>query len=256
MNVAFVGWHVPAAYELALRSNNWHYVEHICFFVPALSLWWTVLQPWPSKPLWTRWMIPIYLAAADIVNTGVSASLAFEDHPAYPTYINAPHIFGINAMTDQMIAGSGMWVIASLISLIPLSMTVLELLTPKRQHQPAYSFPDPEQPAEGPRGGRAVRSAAHARPRQAAAVALWEACAAGDESAGNHARHRPRPLGNAPDLDESRWRDGVEHLSPAEPAAVYLCRKPLLHGVPVHPAARAREVPRRCAVSLALVAEE
>ncbi len=39
-------------------------------FVPALSLWWTVLQPWPSKPLWTRWMIPIYLAAADIVNTG------------------------------------------------------------------------------------------------------------------------------------------------------------------------------------------
>jgi cytochrome c oxidase assembly factor CtaG len=140
MNLAFVAWHAPAAYELALRSNNWHYVEHACFFIPALSLWWTVLQPWPSKPLWTRWMIPIYLAGADLVNTGVSASLAFGDHPAYPTYINAPHIFGINAMTDQVIAGSGMWVIASLISLIPLSTTVLELLTPKRQ-QPAYSFP-------------------------------------------------------------------------------------------------------------------
>jgi len=139
MNLAFVAWHAPAAYELALRSNGWHYVEHACFFITALSFWWTVLQPWPSQARWTRWMIPIYLAGADLVNTGVSASLAFGDRPVYPTYVSAPRIFGISAMTDQVLAGSGMWVIASLISLIPLSTTVFSLLTPKRR-QAEYRF--------------------------------------------------------------------------------------------------------------------
>jgi cytochrome c oxidase assembly factor CtaG len=139
MNVAFVAWHVPAAYELALRSNHWHYVEHACFFLPALSLWWTVLQPWPSEARWSRWMIPIYLAGADLVNTAVSAPLAFADHPAYPTYISAPRIFGIDAMTDQVIAGAGMWVISSFITLIPLATTILSLLEGKRR-KPAYSF--------------------------------------------------------------------------------------------------------------------
>jgi cytochrome c oxidase assembly factor CtaG len=138
MNVAFVAWHAPAAYELALRSNTWHYVEHACFFLPALSFWWTVLQPWPSEARWSRWAIPVYLAASDIMNTAVSAPLAFADHVVYPTYLHAPRIFGVSAMTDQVLAGSGMWVIASMISLIPLASTVFSLLAPKRKQ--SYQF--------------------------------------------------------------------------------------------------------------------
>jgi cytochrome c oxidase assembly factor CtaG/ferredoxin len=139
LNLAFIAWHAPPAYELALRSNSWHYVEHICFFVPALSFWWTVLQPWPSQARWSRWMIPLYLAGADLVNTGVSASLSFGSRPVYPTYVNAPRIFGISALQDQVVAGAGMWVIASFITLIPLSTTIYSLLEHKRR-KPAYSF--------------------------------------------------------------------------------------------------------------------
>ena len=40
------GWHVPAAYELALRvAGAWHVVEHASFFGAGLLFWWPVVQP-------------------------------------------------------------------------------------------------------------------------------------------------------------------------------------------------------------------
>jgi cytochrome c oxidase assembly factor CtaG len=35
--VAFWAWHVPALYDMALRSDLWHHVEHACFFLTAPS---------------------------------------------------------------------------------------------------------------------------------------------------------------------------------------------------------------------------
>ena len=32
-SAALVGWHVPAAFTLALQSETWHVVEHSCFLV-------------------------------------------------------------------------------------------------------------------------------------------------------------------------------------------------------------------------------
>ncbi len=31
MNLTFLGWHVPAAYDFALEHERWHQVEHLCF---------------------------------------------------------------------------------------------------------------------------------------------------------------------------------------------------------------------------------
>ena len=67
--LAYLGWHVPAAYELALRSPGWHEVEHACFLFTSLLFWWTVVQPWPSRahgragpscPIWSArtWRTP------------------------------------------------------------------------------------------------------------------------------------------------------------------------------------------------------
>lgn len=46
--VVFIGWHSPAMFELGLRSEPWHAVEHASFFVSGLLFWWPVVQPWPS----------------------------------------------------------------------------------------------------------------------------------------------------------------------------------------------------------------
>ncbi|MEM9227754.1 MAG: cytochrome c oxidase assembly protein, partial [Verrucomicrobiota bacterium] len=36
-------WHIPVAYELALREKWAHVLEHWMMFVPALLMWWPIL---------------------------------------------------------------------------------------------------------------------------------------------------------------------------------------------------------------------
>src|SRR5262245_60106263 len=64
-----IGWHLPAMYELALRSQFWHEVEHISFLSAALIFWGPILQPFPWVARTPRWMILPYLFLADFQNT-------------------------------------------------------------------------------------------------------------------------------------------------------------------------------------------
>jgi putative membrane protein len=128
MNIAYVAWHVPSAFELALRSEAWHNVEHLCFFSTSLAFWWTVIQPWPGKTVWSRWAVVPYLITADIVNTGLSAFLAFCGRVIYPTYEQAPRVFRLSALNDQVAAGAEMWVLGSSIFLLAAVGVMLRLL--------------------------------------------------------------------------------------------------------------------------------
>src|SRR5260370_897666 len=128
MNAAYVGWHLPASYELALRSSSWHEVEHGCFFFTSLSFWWTVIQPWPSHARFTRWLVIPYLLGAGIINTALSASFAFSGHVFYPTYTQVPRLFGLSALSDQITAGVGMWGIGDIFFLGPVMLIAFSLL--------------------------------------------------------------------------------------------------------------------------------
>jgi ferredoxin len=135
MNVAYLGWHVPAAYELALRSDAWHEVEHACFLATSLLFWWTVLQPWPSRPRWSRWTAVPYLITADLVNTALSALLAFSPRVFYPTYATAPRVLELTPMQDQAAAGAFMWVVGSAIYWVPaIGITLVLVSTRKPRH--------------------------------------------------------------------------------------------------------------------------
>jgi putative membrane protein len=124
MNIAYLIWHVPSVFELALRSENWHTVEHLCFFVTSLAFWWIVIQPWPSHAVWSRWMLIPYLLAADLVNTALSAFLAFSGRVLYPTYAAAPRISSLTALNDQVAAGAGMWLFGSCVFLVAAAIVV------------------------------------------------------------------------------------------------------------------------------------
>jgi putative membrane protein len=130
MNVSFVGWHIPRAYEFALSSENWHNFEHFCFFATSLLFWWPIIAPWPSRPVSARWILVPYLLLADFVNTGVSAFLCFSGRLLYPSYGEIPRPFGLSALTDQTAAGAFMWVLGSIVFLIPAVAITAQLLTP------------------------------------------------------------------------------------------------------------------------------
>ena len=125
--VSNVAWHVPALYELALRSEFWHAVQHICFFGTGLLFWWPVVQPWPSRLRWPRWTMIPYLLFADIQNTALSAFLIFSERVLYPTYAAVPRLWGISVLDDQAAAGVIMWVPGSVIFLVPVAVLAVGL---------------------------------------------------------------------------------------------------------------------------------
>jgi cytochrome c oxidase assembly factor CtaG/polyferredoxin len=131
MNIAYLAWHVPQAYELALRSPGWHEVEHACFLGTSLLFWFPVIQPWPSVGPGSRWVLLPYLIGADLVNTGLAAFLTFSGRVIYPSYAAGPRVFGITALGDQAAAGALMWVIGSIFYLVPLAVIAIHLLSPQ-----------------------------------------------------------------------------------------------------------------------------
>jgi putative membrane protein len=131
MNAAYLGWHVPAAFELTFQSDRIHDFEHLCFFGTSLMFWWVVLQPWPARPRWPRWTMIPYLLTADVLNTVLSASLAFSGRVLYPSYAVAARLSHLTPMQDQVAAGAVMWVLNSLVFLIPAVILTMKLLSPR-----------------------------------------------------------------------------------------------------------------------------
>jgi cytochrome c oxidase assembly factor CtaG len=130
MNVTYIGWHIPAAYEFALSSEGWHNLEHLCFFATSVMFWWPVIQPWPARAHSLCWGLIPYLLVSDIVNTALSAFLCFSGRILYPSYGAIPRPFGLNALNDQVAAGAFMWVFGSLVFLIPAVAITARLLSP------------------------------------------------------------------------------------------------------------------------------
>jgi cytochrome c oxidase assembly factor CtaG len=122
-------WHVPPIYDLALRSDGWHYLQHVCFLGTALLFWYPVVRPYPSRPRWSLWLLLPCLIVADLSNTILSAVLTFADHALYPYYMEVPRLAGISALEDQSAAGLIMWVPGSVAFLVPLFGIAIRLLS-------------------------------------------------------------------------------------------------------------------------------
>ena len=134
--IALLAWHIPGAFELALRSESWHEVEHICFLSTSILFWWPAVLPFPSGVTWSRWSIPVYLFFATLPGGALGAFLIFCDRVVYPSYAAAPRLFGISPLEDQAIAGALMWVFGTFVYTIPAVVITVRLLS--RQEPPAY----------------------------------------------------------------------------------------------------------------------
>jgi putative membrane protein len=126
---ALIGWHVPAVFELALRSDWLHELEHACFFGTGILFWWPVVQPWPSTARWPRWSIPLYLFCATLPCDALSAFLAFCDRVVYPSYISAVNPWNLLPIEDQELAAALMWTCVTLIFLVPAVIVTMQILS-------------------------------------------------------------------------------------------------------------------------------
>ncbi len=131
--ITLLVWHVPAIFELTLRSDSLHKFEHSTFFAAGLMFWWPVIQPWPSVARWPRWSIPLYLFAATLPCDVLSGFLVFCDRVVYSSYVAAPKVLGLSALADQQCGAALMWVCVTIILLVPAVLITMQILSPQKR---------------------------------------------------------------------------------------------------------------------------
>ena len=136
--VALIGWHIPAVFELAMRSHGWHAVQASSFLVTGLLFWAPVVGDSTSATTSARWSIPLYLFAATLPCDALSAFLVFYGRVVYPAYLDAARPWNVSALGDQECAGALMWVSITFLYLVPAVMITIKNLSPAECREPVF----------------------------------------------------------------------------------------------------------------------
>ena len=111
-----VGWHLPAAYDLALKHHSVHIVQHLMFISVAVMMWWPVVAPAPElERIPDGPLLMLYVFAFGIPMTILSAFLTMSDRLIYPYYALAPRVTSLGPLEDQQLGGLLMWIPGMLI---------------------------------------------------------------------------------------------------------------------------------------------
>lgn len=115
----YLGWHEPAAYNLALRRDSVHDLEHITFFGVSMLFWWHAFAVAPKihkpLPIWGRLA---FLLGAIPLNMLAGVTIAFSDSVIYTYYESIPRVWGFTLLQDQRLGGAIMWIPGSMMFLI------------------------------------------------------------------------------------------------------------------------------------------
>jgi putative membrane protein len=126
---AVIGWHLPFAFQLGMRSHSIHILEDVSFLVAGLLFWWPIMPSSPSAATSPQWSTALYLFLATLPCDILSAFLVFCNRLVYPGYLSTTQLFG-SALQDQECAGALMWVWVTFAYLIPAVAITVRLLSP------------------------------------------------------------------------------------------------------------------------------
>jgi putative membrane protein len=100
-------WHVPALYDLTLRSTAVHYAEHASFVLLGVLFWAQVIDSPPFHSRLGPMQRAVFAAAGMVASWLLAIVLTFASTPLYPLQTVERH-GGISALTDQQLAAGVM----------------------------------------------------------------------------------------------------------------------------------------------------
>lgn len=125
-----IGWHLPAAFQLGMRSSWAHSIEDFSFLAAGLLFWWPIARSWSSTTREARWEMALYLFLATLPCDILSAFLVFCNRVVYTHYLYTARLPGLSALHDQERAGALMWTWVTFVYLIPAVFITLQILSP------------------------------------------------------------------------------------------------------------------------------
>jgi putative copper resistance protein D len=129
---AFVGvmWgsHFSTLYNAALLDEGVHALEHLLYLAAASLFWWPLVSPDPL-----RWRLHPAVRLLALIGqmppmSFLAMTIASATAPLYAAYLGRTDALGLNALADQQIAGSLLWVIGGAAFLIPAAYVLLLLV--------------------------------------------------------------------------------------------------------------------------------
>jgi putative membrane protein len=138
-----LAWHLPGAYEAAVRSTPVHVVEHLTLFSAAVLLWWSVLRV-PRRRLdqlvgaLVAVLIPAFGEAA------LGGVMMLSSTPWYDVYVLRAAEHELDPLRDQQVAGAVMWAAGTPVYLLAAVILLWRLLraAPEGQEAPVQPAPD------------------------------------------------------------------------------------------------------------------
>ena len=104
-NAVLLFTHWPDVVAASVGSELVHLGLHVLIVTSALVMWWPVMSPLPEMPSLPPPGQMLYLFLQSLAPTIPASFLTFGHKPLYPVYATFPRIWGIDALTDQLIAG-------------------------------------------------------------------------------------------------------------------------------------------------------
>ena len=121
-NGAILIWQVEPLFEASLQNDGLHNLRLLTLLIVGIINWWPLLTPLDRH---TRFASPFqifYIAAESVPLDLFGLACIFVSQVFYPTYANAPRLFGISALTDQALAGGLLAIPNNLFDLILMSV--------------------------------------------------------------------------------------------------------------------------------------
>ena len=108
--VNLYAWHIPLFYQLAIRHDLVHSLEHMTMLWFGSLLWLALIGPLP-KPAWfLGWGKLIYVIGVRFVGAVLGNVLIWASTVFYPVYRPTDAARGLSALSDQNLAGGLMMV--------------------------------------------------------------------------------------------------------------------------------------------------
>ena len=126
--VTMLFWHVPALYDAALERPTVHIVEHLSFLSAGCLYWWHLLSPVRSRISIGPFGPVIYMLVTKLLVSFLGIAITFAPDSLYDYYAHAPQVWGLDAGTDQSLAGAVMAVEQSVVMGVALAFLFVKAL--------------------------------------------------------------------------------------------------------------------------------
>jgi putative membrane protein len=191
--VDLYAWHLPIAYQLAIRVDLAHALEHACLLWFGTALWLALLGPLP-KPAWfAGWGKLGYIVGVRLIGAVLGNVFIWTQTVFYPVYRASDAAHGLNPLSDQNVAGAVMMVEQIIVTTLVLGWLFYRFALADERRQQLLDLAaargvklDPE------RAGRAARAGEEASERLRRRLLGLAGEGAGEELAPEGAPTSPR----------------------------------------------------------------